>query len=70
MSNQTILKIEGANKRFGGLQALTNVGIEITEGQIVGLIGPNGAGKTTAFNLLTGVYKPDSGTIALHGRRV
>jgi branched-chain amino acid transport system ATP-binding protein len=65
---QTILKIQGANKRFGGLQALTNVGIEITKGQIYGLIGPNGAGKTTFFNVITGLYQPDTGTFMLAGQ--
>jgi branched-chain amino acid transport system ATP-binding protein len=67
MSN-TLLKVAGVNKSFGGLQALTDVGIEIMEGQIYGLIGPNGAGKTTFFNVLTGLYTPDSGTFELDGR--
>ena len=65
---QTILKIQGANKRFGGLQALSNVGIEIKQGQIYGLIGPNGAGKTTFFNVITGLYQPDTGTFELDGK--
>lgn len=68
MTQQTILKIEGANKRFGGLQALSNVGINIKEGQIYGLIGPNGAGKTTFFNVITGLYQPDTGTFELAGK--
>ncbi|MBC3918350.1 ABC transporter ATP-binding protein [Undibacterium sp. CY18W] len=68
MIEQTILKIEGANKRFGGLQALSNVGINIKKGQIYGLIGPNGAGKTTFFNLITGLYQPDTGTFELDGK--
>ena len=68
MSEQTILHIEGVNKRFGGLQALTNVGIKIMKGQIYGLIGPNGAGKTTFFNVITGLYQPDSGTFELAGK--
>lgn len=67
MTEQTILKIEGANKRFGGLQALSNVGINIKRGQIYGLIGPNGAGKTTFFNVITGLYQPDTGTFELDG---
>ncbi|MBC7404362.1 MAG: ABC transporter ATP-binding protein [Cytophaga sp.] len=67
MTEQTILKIEGANKRFGGLQALSNVGITIKRGQIYGLIGPNGAGKTTFFNVITGLYQPDTGTFELDG---
>ncbi|HEU4776093.1 MAG TPA: ABC transporter ATP-binding protein [Telluria sp.] len=68
MSEQTILHIDGVNKRFGGLQALTNVGIKIMQGQIYGLIGPNGAGKTTFFNVITGLYQPDSGTFELAGK--
>ncbi|GGC73172.1 ABC transporter ATP-binding protein [Undibacterium terreum] len=68
MTDKTILKIEGANKRFGGLQALSNVGIEIKQGQIYGLIGPNGAGKTTFFNVITGLYQPDTGTFELDGK--
>jgi len=68
MSEQTILSIAGVNKRFGGLQALTDVGIEIKQGQIYGLIGPNGAGKTTFFNVITGLYQPDSGSFALAGK--
>ncbi|MFZ6735600.1 ABC transporter ATP-binding protein [Undibacterium sp. Ji42W] len=68
MTEQTILKIEGANKRFGGLQALSNVGINIKQGQIYGLIGPNGAGKTTFFNVITGLYQPDTGTFELEGK--
>ena len=68
MSEKTILHIDGVNKRFGGLQALTNVGIKIMQGQIYGLIGPNGAGKTTFFNVITGLYQPDSGTFELAGK--
>ena len=68
MSEQIILNITGVNKRFGGLQALTEVGIKIMQGQIYGLIGPNGAGKTTFFNVITGLYQPDSGTFELAGK--
>src|SRR5437899_3653293 len=68
MSEQTILNIAGVNKRFGGLQALSDVGVKILRGQIYGLIGPNGAGKTTFFNVLTGLYQPDSGTFELAGK--
>jgi len=66
MSN-VVLKVAGVSKRFGGLQALSDVGITITEGQVYGLIGPNGAGKTTFFNVITGLYTPDSGTFELGG---
>jgi len=68
MTQETMLKIEGVNKRFGGLQALSNVGIDIKKGQIYGLIGPNGAGKTTFFNVITGLYQPDTGTFELDGK--
>jgi branched-chain amino acid transport system ATP-binding protein len=68
MTDHTILKIENANKRFGGLQALSNVGIDIKQGQIYGLIGPNGAGKTTFFNVITGLYQPDTGSFELDGK--
>ncbi|MCE2657246.1 MAG: ABC transporter ATP-binding protein [Rubrivivax sp.] len=63
----TVLKVSGVSKRFGGLQALSDVGISIQEGQVYGLIGPNGAGKTTFFNVLTGLYTPDSGSFELGG---
>ena len=69
MSNTDIvLQVQGVSKRFGGLQALTDVGISIRRGQVYGLIGPNGAGKTTFFNVLTGLYTPDSGSFELAGQ--
>jgi branched-chain amino acid transport system ATP-binding protein len=65
---QDVLKVSGVSKRFGGLQALSDVGIRIEAGQVYGLIGPNGAGKTTFFNVLTGLYTPDSGSFELGGK--
>ena len=65
---ETVLKVGAVSKRFGGLQALSDVGITIEQGQVYGLIGPNGAGKTTFFNVLTGLYAPDSGTFELGGK--
>jgi len=63
-----VLRAAGVNKRFGGLQALADVGVTIRRGQIYGLIGPNGAGKTTFFNVITGLYMPDSGSFELAGK--
>ena len=65
---ETVLKVQGVGKRFGGLQALSDVGITIERGQVYGLIGPNGAGKTTFFNVITGLYIPDSGSFELGGK--
>jgi branched-chain amino acid transport system ATP-binding protein len=62
-----VLQVAGVSKRFGGLQALSEVGITIRAGQVYGLIGPNGAGKTTFFNVITGLYTPDAGTFDLGG---
>jgi branched-chain amino acid transport system ATP-binding protein len=62
-----VLKVAGISKRFGGLQALSDVGVTIRRGQVYGLIGPNGAGKTTFFNVITGLYTPDSGSFSLAG---
>ncbi len=63
-----VFRVTGISKRFGGLQALTDVDMTIERGQIYGLIGPNGAGKTTFFNVITGLYTPDGGTFELAGK--
>ena len=63
-----LLMISGVSKRFGGIQALDDVGIRVREGTIAGLIGPNGAGKTTFFNVITGLYPADQGSFELQGR--
>jgi len=65
-----LLAAEAVSKRFGGLQALRQLSFSIAQGEIYGLIGPNGAGKTTLFNLLTGVYAPDSGAFRFRERDV
>ena len=62
-----LLKIERVGKRFGGLQAVKDLTFEVREGEILGLIGPNGAGKSTLFNLINGVFAPDTGRISFGG---
>ena len=66
--SDVVLNVKGVSKRFGGLQALSDVGLRIERGQVYGLIGPNGAGKTTFFNVITGLYIPDAGTFELGGQ--
>ena len=65
-----LLEVSGISKSFSGLKAVQNVTFEVPEGKIVGLIGPNGAGKTTCFNMIAGVYKPDSGSVKLNGAAI
>ena len=62
-----LLEVKNLGISFGGLRAVDEFNVSIEKGELYGLIGPNGAGKTTIFNLLTGVYKPDSGKIILDG---
>jgi ABC-type branched-subunit amino acid transport system ATPase component/ABC-type branched-subunit amino acid transport system permease subunit len=66
----TVLQVEGISKKFGGIRAVTNASLQIGAGEIHALIGPNGAGKTTLFNLVSGLFPPDSGTIRLNGRDI
>ncbi len=65
-----LLKIEGLTKIFGGITAAKDICCQVNEGNIFALIGPNGAGKTTIFNLITGMLKPDGGTIAIDGKEL
>src|SRR5699024_1790658 len=65
-----MLTVKNVTLQFGGLKAVNDVSINVEKGKISGLIGPNGAGKTTFFNLISGVYKPDSGTIFFNGERI
>jgi branched-chain amino acid transport system ATP-binding protein len=67
--NTALLKVSGVTKRFGGVQALNGVGLEIRSGEVHGLIGPNGAGKTTFFNVITGLVAADQGHFELNGHR-
>lgn len=67
---KVILKTVDLGISFGGLKAVQDLNLEITEGQLYGLVGPNGAGKTTVFNMLTGVYKPTTGKFWLDGKNL
>jgi branched-chain amino acid transport system ATP-binding protein len=63
-----LLSIRDVTRRFGGIVAIDEVSLDVDTGQIVGLIGPNGAGKTTLFNVITRLYKPDSGALEFDGK--
>lgn len=65
-----LLSLDGVCKSFGGLHVIRDLGFSVARGQTVGMIGPNGAGKTTAFNLVSGVFRPDSGTVTFDGRDI
>ncbi len=65
-----LLEINNLGIRFGGLQALSDFNFSLDQDQLVGLIGPNGAGKTTVFNIVTGVYQPDTGDVLLCGKSI
>lgn len=64
----SLLELQNVTIRFGGLTAVNNVSLCVSEGELIGLIGPNGAGKTTVFNMITGVYQPSEGTITFAGK--
>lgn len=65
-----MLEIRGLARHFGGIRALDGVDLDLREGELVGVIGPNGSGKTTLFNVVTGIYAPDRGSIRLDGKPI
>lgn len=65
-----LLTINGLSMRFGGLMAINDLGFSVDRGEIRGLIGPNGAGKTTLFNVISGIYKPNQGSITFKGKEI
>jgi branched-chain amino acid transport system ATP-binding protein len=67
---QSFLEIKGLTKSFGGLQAVNDIGFNMERDQILGLIGPNGAGKTTLLRLITGILKPDAGSVRFMGKEI
>lgn len=67
---EVVLDFRGATKSFGGLKAVDDLSFQVRQGEILSLIGPNGSGKTTTFNLITGLYEPDSGDILLAGESI
>src|SRR5450631_3654302 len=66
----TVLEVDAVSKHFGGIRAVTSASLKVDAGEIHALIGPNGAGKTTLFNLVSGLYTPDGGTVRLNGREI
>jgi len=65
-----MLEAAGLVRHFGGVKALDGVDFRIDGGELVGIIGPNGSGKTTLFNVITGIYRPDSGSVAMEGEGI
>jgi len=69
-SDGTVLAVRGLARSFGGLRAVDDVDLTLTQASVTGLLGPNGSGKTTLFNLIDGTVRPSSGRLTLAGRRV
>jgi branched-chain amino acid transport system ATP-binding protein len=67
---EKLLELQGVSLSFGGLQVVSNLDLHVDRGEVVSVIGPNGAGKTTLFNLITGIYRPETGDITLEGRSI
>jgi len=67
MQEIPLLELRGISKSFGGVLAVDDLSLTLSKGEMLGLIGPNGAGKTTVFNIITGIYRPDKGSVLLEG---
>lgn len=67
---QPLLTVTGLVKKFGSFRALDGAGFDVKAGEVLGLIGPNGSGKTTCINVITGLYRPDQGTVLYHGKQI
>src|SRR5271157_4069900 len=65
-----VLVVRDLSKRFGGLRAVADLSLSVNEGETLALIGPNGAGKSTSFNLITGYFRPDAGSVPAFGREL
>jgi len=70
MHHDSLLRVEGLSKRFGGVEAVAGVSLHVGRGEIYSLIGPNGAGKTTTFNMISGIVPPSGGTVHYDGREI
>ncbi|MFS8544392.1 MAG: ATP-binding cassette domain-containing protein, partial [Limnochordales bacterium] len=68
--SEVLLETRSLTKRFGGLVAVADLDFQVRRGTIASLIGPNGAGKTTVFNVITGIYRPDEGSVFFEGRDI
>ena len=66
----SLLRLENVTKKFGGLVAVDKVSLEIKEGELIGIVGPNGSGKTTLFNVISGVFPPEEGTVIFDGQDI
>ena len=66
----SLLRLENVTKKFGGLVAVDKVSLEIKEGELIGIVGPNGSGKTTLFNVISGVFPPEEGTVIFDGHDI
>ncbi len=70
MNGEVILRVRGVRKSFGGVQAISDMSLDLAGGEILGVIGPNGSGKTTLVNIITGFVKPDSGEVFFKDKRI